>query len=255
MPPPRANSEDLPGQGPRKPEDLAQLRMFRGVEQRHLEAAFAAIEQRRVRTRASLRLDQEFKNRVGFVWGGAFRFCAAAPGGEIATLYSIAAPHGFGYAMANAGYGFGDVHRLVADRGGALLALAAPIFCDLAQKSQPLANNLNKALTHLTLLYGARLYEFAASSVRGRLICELLRRGDQSPSKSDRRPLMPSPTHAALADLIGATREAVSRHLRSLADEGAIDLDRRRITIVSMRALRALDQRTLGNRFTRPAGE
>lgn len=255
MPSPRPKHEDLPGGGPKRPEDLLLLRMFRGVAPEHLQAAFAAIEQRRVRSRAILRLDRDFKDMVGFAWGGAYRFCAATPGGETITLYSIRAPHGFGYAMAIEGLGFGDVHRLAVDRGGLLLALPRPVFQDLADKSPEFGANLNRALAHLTLLYGARIYEFAASSVRVRLQSELLRRGEQAALTTDRRTLSPSPTHAALADLVGATREAVSRHLRALADDGVIELRRRLITIVSMRALRDLDARALGRRFTPPAGD
>lgn len=252
---PHPKNEDLPNGGPKRPEDLLLLRMFRGVAPEHLQAAFAALEQRRLRSRAMLRLDQEFKDKVGFAWGGAYRFCTATPGGETITLYPIQPPHGFGYAMAVEGFEFGDIHRLAVDRGGQLLALPRPVFLDLAHKSPVFAANLNRALARLTLRYSARIYEFAASSVRVRLQSELLRRGEQAAVTTDRRALVPSPTHATLADLVGATREAVSRHLRALADDGVIELHRRLITIVSMRALRDLDARALGRRFTPPTGD
>lgn len=255
MPPNRANPDDLPAGGPKRPEDLALLRIFRDVETHHLEAAFSELNSSRVRSRAILHLDHEFNRQVGFAWSGAYRFCAISPTGETTTLLHVRPPHGFGFAMAVANLGYGDIHRLTADRGGLLLGLPVGVFRALAQQSHAFAVNLNKAMAHLALLYGARVYELAVAPVHTRLISELIRRGERAVGKNDQRTLIPSPTHATLANQIGATREAVSRHLRSLADEGLIELHRRRITIVSMRTLRAIDARVLGRRFRSPSGE
>ncbi|MEZ5960555.1 MAG: Crp/Fnr family transcriptional regulator [Hyphomonadaceae bacterium] len=244
-------SDDLPGAGPKRPEDLRLLRIFKDVEAELLEGAFAALQPQRVKAHATLRLDRDFKDRVGFVWSGAYRFCAATPAGETITLYAVRPPHAFGFAMAIDGLGFGDVHRLAVDRGGVLLALPVSHFNHLAATSPAFARNLNRALAHLTLIYGARVYEFASASVRVRLQSELLRQAERAPAETDRRPLMPSPTHAKLADLVGASREAVTRHLQTLAEEGLIDVRRGQITVTSVAALRDLDRRALGRRFRR----
>ncbi len=184
------------------------------------------------------------------MWSGDYRFCATAPTGETVTLYTIRPREAFGYAMALIGMRFGDVQRLIADRSGLILDAPADAVLELAARSPAFAKNLTEALVRLSLSYGARVYELACSNIRVRLQSELLRHAAHMNDASDRVTLDPSPTHIALAALVGAAREAVTRHLSALRDDGLIEIDHGKITIISVRALREADEQALGVRYT-----
>lgn len=81
-----------------------------------------------------------------------------------------------------------------------------------------------------------RVFELNALRVRSRLHCELLRMcggaGADEPVA-----LRPSPTHAELASRIGTHREAVTREIGYLVEQGIIAQQRRLITVVDVRAL------------------
>jgi CRP/FNR family transcriptional regulator, cyclic AMP receptor protein len=84
-----------------------------------------------------------------------------------------------------------------------------------------------------------RVFELNALRVRSRLHCELLRmcgavNGHQSVT------IEPSPTHAELASRVGTHREAVTREIGYLVEQGVIQQQRRRMTIVDIRALTRL---------------
>ncbi len=194
-------------------------------------------------------LQEEFKDRVGFVWSGHYRFVAVAPSQQVITLYRVGPRDSFGVAMMLGHLQFGDIHRLCADRSGVLIDLPAEHFWRLKQQSAAFADNVSRAMVSLLLTYGARLYEHACADVRTRVQSELLRQARISSGTDDRRELDPSLTHASLAALVGSTREGVTRHLHALRDEGLIELNRGKITVVSMRALQMLDAAALGQRY------
>ncbi len=68
-----------------------------------------------------------------------------------------------------------------------------------------------------------RVYEFATLMVRQRLICELLRRAEESWSADGTALLDPAPTHLELAAYISTHREAASREMSALAKRGLIE--------------------------------
>jgi CRP-like cAMP-binding protein len=223
--------------------------LFKDVADDVLGDVFSVLKSNHYNNRATILLDRDFQDRVGFIWSGDYRFCATTPNGGSVTLYPVKPRDAFGYAMALAGMRYGDVHRVCVDRGGVVLAMPTDFLLSLQDRSDAFAKNLNTSLTRLTLRYGARLYELSCSNVRVRLQAELIRYADQMGGAGDRRALAPSPTHATLADLVGATREGVTRHLHAMQDDGVIEINHGKITIVSLRALRALDETALGHRF------
>lgn len=246
---------DLPGAGPATSADLAQLRLFKNVAGELLEEVFPHVRRTRHATRSTVLLHEEFKDRMGFVWSGHYRFVAVAPSQEMITLYRVGPRDSFGVAMMLGHLQFGDIHRLCVDRGGVLIDLPAEQFWRLKRQSDAFADNVSRAMVSLLLTYGARLYEQACADVRTRLQSELLRQARSRPGRDDRRELEPSLTHASLAALVGATREGVTRHLHALRDEGVIELNHGKITVVSMKTLQMLDAAALGRRFRSDASE
>jgi CRP-like cAMP-binding protein len=103
-----------------------------------------------------------------------------------------------------------------------------------------LRSNLLLAIATQAAKWAERIFELATLSPRARLLSELLRlvelRGLQGPQVV----LSSAPTHDTLAAEVGITREAVSRHLKLLRDEGLIASGRREITLKDLPRLRAL---------------
>ena len=89
-----------------------------------------------------------------------------------------------------------------------------------------------------------RAFELATMSVSGRLQIELLRLSLKNGVENDVAIIEAMPTHSALAARIGTHREAVTRELGLLSDEGIAKQSGRRLTILSVRKLQELFSRT-----------
>lgn len=72
----------------------------------------------------------------------------------------------------------------------------------------------------------------ALASVRDRLCLLLGHLGRRSPLKKGAGVIERAPTHQELAELVGASRETVTRTLAALEKEGLITVDRKRITLL-----------------------
>jgi CRP-like cAMP-binding protein len=72
----------------------------------------------------------------------------------------------------------------------------------------------------------------ALSSVHDRLFCLLGHLGRRSPLKDGKGLIERAPTHQELAELVGSSRETVTRTLAAFEREGLIVIDRKRITLL-----------------------
>jgi CRP/FNR family transcriptional regulator, cyclic AMP receptor protein len=78
-----------------------------------------------------------------------------------------------------------------------------------------------------------KIFELSVLNVQTRLHCELLRLA-RSASMSGHQEIFPAPTHAELANRIGANREAVTREIRALSARNIIRMERRRLEFVDV---------------------
>lgn len=85
-----------------------------------------------------------------------------------------------------------------------------------------------------------RVFELNALRVRSRLHCELLRLCGTAADGRAPFTLEPAPTHAELASRVGTHREAVTREIGLLAEQGIVAQQRRRLTVTDMPALARL---------------
>lgn len=72
----------------------------------------------------------------------------------------------------------------------------------------------------------------ALSSVHDRLFCLLGHLGRRSPLKDGKGLIERAPTHQELAELVGSSRETVTRTLAAFEREGLIVIERKRITLL-----------------------
>jgi CRP-like cAMP-binding protein len=88
-----------------------------------------------------------------------------------------------------------------------------------------------------------RTFELATLSVSSRIQSELLRLAAHGKAKGDHVAIAPIPTHADLAARVGTHREAVSRELSQLSQEGLIRRSGRTLEILSIAGLQSLHTR------------
>ena len=88
-----------------------------------------------------------------------------------------------------------------------------------------------------------KIFELSALNVRSRLHCELLRLAAAVGVVDDQALIRPSPTHVELANRIGTHREAVTRELRDLTNQGILTQTRKQLHIKDITALTQMASR------------
>jgi hypothetical protein len=169
-----------------------------------------------------------------------------APSGASVTLRSPARGDAFNCALAVLGHKPGDGLRLVVDQSGVLLHMMADDLLMMAKECPELSSALMIKFASQATNYASRVFELAALDVRARLQAELLRLARNGSWTEGVLVLHQAPTQAALGAQIGATREAVTRHLRDLAAEGVIRFKRGLIEFTDLDRLRELDRKAAG---------
>jgi hypothetical protein len=66
----RPATKDLDGPGPASPRDLSQLHLFKDVADDVLGDVFSVLKSNHYNNRATILLDRDFQDRVGFIWSG-----------------------------------------------------------------------------------------------------------------------------------------------------------------------------------------
>lgn len=120
-------------------------------------------------------------------------------------------------------------------------------FREAALADPQSAGWLARRLVRMVRAMTERVFELHALAVRNRLHCELLRLSLDAGIAANQAKLQPSPTHAELASRIGTHREAVTRELSYLSEEG--------ITASAGRALSVLDVARLAEFVRAAAGD
>lgn len=231
-----------PTVGPETPDEIRRIRLFHDVEDGHLAQIYPRLHRRHVQARATFIMEKEFAQQVAFVWSGAYRIIAVAPSGVGVALRSPSVGESFNCSLAVLGYKPGEALRLVVDQPGLLLVMTAADLLELAKESAALTHALLVQMASLATDYASRVYELAALDVRARLQAELLRLAQSSSRVDEVHVLHHAPTQAALGAQIGATREAVTRHLKDLANEGVIRFRRGVIEFTDLERLRTMDR-------------
>ncbi|MHA6720341.1 Crp/Fnr family transcriptional regulator [Sphingomonas sp. RS6] len=127
-----------------------------------------------------------------------------------------------------------------------LVAIDAAAFRSAVSEIPEAALWLARRLAGQIRALTERVFELNALPVRSRLHCELLRMCVADAAGAEAK-IDPAPTHAAIAARIGTHREAVTRELRYLAQQGMIRQDRRSITVTDPPALALLVQHAVGD--------
>lgn len=175
--------------------------------------------------------------------------------GEIEVRLDSPIGRGLFVRRLRAGAHFGELAPLTgAQRSVTLVAAGAVVTGSIPGSSfqrmlgahAPFAAKLAIDLAHSVVHLTERVYELAALEVRFRLYGQLLRLANRAIGEGDPIVIAPAPTHAELAEMIGAQREAVTRELGCLVREGVLQLERARIVIIDMERLTGMFAKRAG---------
>jgi CRP/FNR family transcriptional regulator, cyclic AMP receptor protein len=126
-------------------------------------------------------------------------------------------------------------------------SLSSAAFLKLIATQPTVSIGLTKSLVSDIRRMDERVLEFSTLNVPGRIQAELLRYADEASAHGpDSVLLKPGPSLADLSSRVSTHREAVSRELSRLAQEGLVAREGSDIRIVSRAKLRAMVQAAKG---------
>jgi CRP-like cAMP-binding protein len=118
--------------------------------------------------------------------------------------------------------------------------MPAAKFFELIHSNGPVATKLVELLVAKIRKTSQQVFEVAALSLRERLRRELLRLAATGQREGKSVVIKPAPTHQEIASYLGSHREAVTREINRLHDEGLVEVHRRQICIIDIDRLEAM---------------
>jgi CRP-like cAMP-binding protein len=227
--------------------DLTRIEILRNLSSTELALVRKHLKIREVRAGEILNSDGEATNPVRFVLSGSYRLTIMTPSGAHVAIRTIEPGGHTGEvtAFANAELRY---YNLFADVGGLILEMPAQAFVECVLKIPPLCKSTLAALAVAAAARAERIFQLATLDVRQRLLAELFRLALSGRRIDDQITINPAPTQDAIAMQIGATREVVARHLKSLVQQGLVLVRRREITILDFDRLGSSVERDCGLR-------
>lgn len=117
---------------------------------------------------------------------------------------------------------------------------------DIVRRNPDAASVLIKRLTALVREMSDRVFAVSALPVGPRVQAELLRLAVAAGIHDNRAVILHSPTHSELAARVAARREAVTREISRLADDGIVERHGRDFVVCDVSALRRIVEAALG---------
>lgn len=184
---------------------------------------------------------------ICFALSGAYRVSILSPSGQHVTIRTVRQGDHFGDVCAFSDLKQGD-YSVIVDAPGMLLQLTRPDLEQLMNDHPQLTRALLASMANVAVMRSELIYQFAILNTRLRLVAELLRLAQLHQTHNDEIVIKRAPTHEAIATQIGATREGITRHMKSLAQQGLIQAKRGEISILDAKRMRAMLERASGRR-------
>jgi CRP-like cAMP-binding protein len=179
---------------------------------------------------------------VFFLVEGRARVTLFSNTGREVAIHEIEVTEIFGEIAALDGYGRSA--SIVAMTDLRLIRLRREDFLMCLKASPDAAIWLAQRLASVVRRLTDRVFELSALPVQSRLHCELLRMA--GPGAASGVLIEQAPTHAELANRIGASREAVTREMRRLADVEILRQRRRTLEFLDLPRLEQSVARAIG---------
>jgi CRP-like cAMP-binding protein len=130
---------------------------------------------------------------------------------------------------------------IVASSSIVVVAMHAKDFMACIEHSPAAGVWLSRALASSVRRLTKKVFELSALNVQARIHCELLRLAQNGERRNGSIEVRSAPTHAELANRIGTHREAVTRELGALSEQGIIRYGRHSLIILDLARLQQTD--------------
>lgn len=158
---------------------------------------------------------------VHFIVSGRVRVTFYSPGGREVAFRVLSAGASFGELSAIDGQARSA--SVVAIDDATIATLSRDRFWRLLRESPEVSANVLRNLAALVRDLSARIVDTTVLTVPQRVRAEIVRLARATAPKGKSALIPRAPTHAELANQIGATREAVSRELSRMAGDGLVE--------------------------------
>jgi CRP-like cAMP-binding protein len=187
---------------------------------------------------------------VYFALKGSFRISKMTADGRYVTIRSAALGDQFGdIAAFGATVEPAQIYFVQCIKPGICFVMPGDAFCKLVTAHPVLTGVVLREVAAEAMRRADRIYELAMLDVRSRLLAELVRVAERRNIHGDLIRVEPAPTHDALAAIICASREGVTRHMQDFVRCGLLRVPRRgSLEIVSFSALTAALEKETGAR-------
>lgn len=177
---------------------------------------------------------------VFFVLSGTARFSSYAATGREVIFDEISMGGIFGEFAAIDG--LPRASDVVAVTDCRLARMSTKAFFELLEREGTVSVRLIQLLVEKIRGMSERVFEISALAARERVRRELLRLALTGAQEQHSVVISPAPTHYEIAARIGSHREAVTREVNRLEEEGILEVHRRQLRIIDVRRLRAVEE-------------
>ncbi len=200
---------------------LGVISIFSGLSNQELESVARRCRWRRFVREEQIVHAEDETDEVYFVVEGTVRAEVYSGSGRAVTFRDLGPGEVFGELSA-----IDQKPRsanVVALSDVTIAAVSANEFWQLIREYPAIAEATLRRLAALVRSLSDRVVEFSTLAVRNRIHAELLRLARDNMATENSAMIVPSPTHAEIANRISTHREAVSREMSSLARSGIIE--------------------------------
>ncbi len=225
-------------------QQLRTVRILSEVTDAELDQLSSSLIWRRVGAGEVVVSHLDTGTQVFFAIEGAYRACLETALGRQVAIRQLTAGAHFGEIAA-----ISSTPRSVsieAEEPGLIAECPKEAFLSLMTENGAFATAVAAHLARTVVALTDRVFELAALEMRFRLYAELLRMASGGAAVDAGILIREAPTHEAIASAIGAQREAVTRELRALANDGIIRQHKRELWILDIERLRDLLRRRAG---------
>lgn len=201
-------------------ETLEGVGLFHGLSADRIQALSERCQWRDYTENQQVVGHQDETRQVFFLVRGKARAIVYSLSGKEVTFRDIQAGEMFGEFAAIDGQPRAASVQAVQN---CLMASMSPdVFWQVLKDYPDVMEATLRRLTAQVRALSERVFEFSTLAVKNRIHAELLRLANQNLTGDGTAALAPAPTHAEIASRISSHREAVTRELNRLAQEGII---------------------------------
>jgi len=221
-----------------QPDPLKTVAFFSGLDDAAFAAVSAACRRKSFTAREVIigHKDQSFD--VLFLLSGLARVNIYSQAGRQVSFRDIRPGAIFGELAALDGQARSASVECVEPCVAAIMPQAA--FIKALSEHPPFMLAVMRHLTQQVRTLTARVFEFSTLAVRNRVQAELLRLAGATAAHGNQATLSPAPTHAEIASRISTHREAVTRELGWLEEQGLIAKQGRTLLVKDLARLRRM---------------